>query len=97
MEAIRAGRVEKAVLARRLVTKAGGSRPTAPTYVVRKGDTPAVIAKRLGVPVAVLMKGNGIKDARRLRPGMTLRLPGPEKASPVRVADKRRTRVSKAD
>jgi LysM repeat protein len=55
-------------------------RPTAPgssgkTYVVKKGDTPVTIAKRLKVSYDDLMLLNHIEDPRKLRIGQKLLIP----------------------
>ncbi len=49
---------------------------TARTYVVKRGDTLGVIARRNHTTVAKLLKLNNMtdKDARRIKPGMKLRL-----------------------
>ncbi len=44
-------------------------------YVVQKGDTIWRIATRHGVDQKKLMEANGISDARKLRLGMTLKIP----------------------
>ena len=46
-------------------------------YVIRKGDTPGVIAERLGVSTNELIKLNNL-DSRRLRIGQVLVVPGTE-------------------
>jgi len=55
-----------------------GSAPAAPrkagTYVVRRGDNLAVIAKRTGVPQRRLMALNAIDNPNRIYPGQKLRL-----------------------
>lgn len=60
-------------------------------YRVRRGDTPSLIAKRLGVPVRSLMAANGWKNPRRLQIGQVVRVPAMQlrdavKERPVRVA-----------
>ncbi len=52
------------------VTAASGDK-----YVVKKGDTVWGIAHRHGVDQKKLMEANGISDPRKLRLGMTLRIP----------------------
>lgn len=47
---------------------------------VRRGDTPASIARRLGVPIAVLIRANGWSNPRRLIPGQPVRVPSQKKA-----------------
>lgn len=44
------------------------------TYTIRPGDNLYGIARRKKIKVATLMRINGITDARKLRPGMVLRL-----------------------
>jgi membrane-bound lytic murein transglycosylase D len=58
------------------------------TYRVKKGDTPAGVAKRLGVSTRALLQHNGIKNAKALRHGATLRIPpkAKTKPEPIRVA-----------
>jgi len=54
--------------------------PTTPTrtYTIQAGDTPIEIANRLGVSVDALLAANGLSndDARRLRTGQVLNIPG---------------------
>lgn len=50
--------------------------PTARTHVVKSGETLAVIARQYGVRVESLQAANPGIDARRLRPGRTLKVPG---------------------
>ncbi len=45
-------------------------------YVVLPGDTLLGIARRFGVDLVALMNANSISDARTLRAGQTLRIPG---------------------
>lgn len=45
------------------------------TYVVQRGDTPALIAKRLKVSAAELLKLNNIQDPRKLQVGQKLAVP----------------------
>lgn len=61
------------------VLVADGSR----RYQVRRGDTLAVIASRVGVSTRDLMRLNGIKKARSLRAGTVLKVPGPSWLCPV--------------
>lgn len=44
------------------------------TYTVRPGDTLGGIAERFGADVEDLLRWNGIRDARRIRPGQELRV-----------------------
>lgn len=46
-------------------------------YVVKAGDTPSAIARRLGVPLDDLMRVNNIRDATQLQVGQRLIIPGP--------------------
>jgi murein DD-endopeptidase MepM/ murein hydrolase activator NlpD len=50
-------------------------RPRPGTYVVRRGDTLARVARRTGVPVAALARANGIANANRIRAGAVLVVP----------------------
>ena len=45
------------------------------SYTVKPGDTFWAIARKHGTDVEQLMKANGITDARKLRVGMTLKIP----------------------
>jgi LysM repeat protein len=45
------------------------------SYVVQRGDTPALIAKRLKVSAAELLKVNNIQDPRKLQVGQKLAIP----------------------
>jgi len=64
-------------------------------YKVKKGDTVAVIAKKFSIDAKTLMAANGMTDARRLKAGKTLQIPGvaapasqpaPVKPAPVQAA-----------
>jgi LysM repeat protein len=59
---------------------AASAAPTVPprTYTVQSGDTPIAIANSLGVTVEALMAANNLSndDARRLRAGQVLIVPG---------------------
>jgi LysM repeat protein len=67
------------------------NRPTTPptatppprTYTIRSGDTPIAIANQFGVSVDALMAANGLtlEDARRLRTGQVLVIPGAGQSS----------------
>lgn len=46
------------------------------TYKVEKGDTVAVIAKKFGVDGKALLTANGLADAKKLKAGQTLTIPG---------------------
>jgi LysM repeat protein len=68
--------------------------PTTPprTYTVQAGDTPIAIANRLGVTVDALLAANNLTldDARRLRTGQVLVVPGsgqPAAAAPAAPAN----------
>lgn len=60
--------------------------PASGEYIVAPGDTLTAIAKRFGVTVLALMQENGIADARLLRAGQRLRIPGA--AGPVPAPEK---------
>lgn len=45
------------------------------SYIVQRGDTPALIAKRLKVSAAELLKLNNIQDPRKLQVGQKLAIP----------------------
>jgi LysM repeat protein len=86
------------------VAKAVAAKPVSSgkTYVVKKGDNPVTIAKKLKVPYDDLMAMNHIDDPRKLRVGQKLLIPkttkpkttnekaadGKEKKSEVRHAKK---------
>ena len=46
------------------------------TYKVEKGDNVAVIAKKFGVDAKTLLTANGLADAKKLKAGQTLTIPG---------------------
>jgi len=57
------------------------------TYKVEKGDTVAVIAKKFGVDGKTLLAANNLADARKLKAGQTLNIPGKTAvAAPAPVA-----------
>jgi LysM repeat protein len=49
---------------------------TTRTHTVRSGDTPSLIARKYGVKLESLMAANPNLDARRLKVGQLLRIPG---------------------
>lgn len=51
------------------------SRGPAATYTVKKGDTLAEIADRLGTDIETIAKANGLKKPYRLQPGQVLKNP----------------------
>lgn len=51
--------------------------PEPRTYIVKPGDTPAIIARQFGVSVEALMRANNITDPRALRVGQRLTIPEP--------------------
>lgn len=57
---------------------------TTSSVTVRRGDTLSSIAKQVRVPVAVLVRANGLRDADHIRAGQVLRVPvaGGQPASP---------------
>ncbi len=50
--------------------------PIKARHKVRKGQTLSVIAKRYGISVKRIMRANGIKNARKVRAGQILKIPG---------------------
>jgi len=62
------------------------SAPADDFYVVRRGDSLQLIAARVRVPEAQLMKINALKDPDRLYEGQRLRIAGEAAAPPVGVA-----------
>jgi len=73
---IRVGQVLKLPAGSVAATSAPRSSPRSgsSTYVVRRGDNLAIIAKRTGVPQRRLMAINSIDDPNRIFPGQRLRL-----------------------
>jgi LysM repeat protein len=65
-------------VARAILTKPVSS---GATYVVKKGDNPVTIAKKLKVPYDDLMDLNHIEDPRKLRIGQKLLIPRTTKAA----------------
>lgn len=57
------------------VTPSPGPTASHRTYTVRPGDTLSGIAARHGTTVAAIVKANGIKDPRTIRPGQVLIIP----------------------
>jgi LysM repeat protein len=55
-----------------------GASPDKDAYVIKPGDTLARIERKLKAPGDVIMRANGITDARRLRVGDTLYVPHPD-------------------
>jgi LysM repeat protein len=55
-----------------------GASPDKDAYVVKPGDSLARIEKKMKVPGDVIMRTNGITDARKLRAGDTLYVPHPD-------------------
>ena len=54
---------------------AATAKATPKTYVVAKGDSPAGIARKLGVSQDELLKLNNIEDPKKLQIGQTLKVP----------------------
>jgi LysM repeat protein len=63
------------------VAKAAADKPVSSgkTYVVKKGDNPVTIARKLKVPYDDLIALNHIEDARKLRIGQKLLIPKTKK------------------
>lgn len=55
-------------------------------HCVRRGETPGSIARRYGVSARTLMRENGITNARRLKVGQALYIPGQVKGRSTTVA-----------
>jgi membrane-bound lytic murein transglycosylase D len=55
----------------------GKARMTFAAHVVRRGDTISSVALRYGVPMQGILELNGLKTAKRLRPGQELVIPKP--------------------
>lgn len=64
------------------------SRGPAATYTVRKGDTLAEIADKLGTDVQALAKANGLKRPYRINPGQVLKNPKAPAPSRGNAADR---------
>ena len=66
------------------------------TYVVKKGDNPAGIAKKLKVSYADLIALNHIDDPRKLKIGQKLLVPeaAKPKATSAKVTDKKKKQIS---
>src|SRR5437868_3464700 len=58
------------------------------TYVVKKGDNPVAIAKKLKVPYSALMALNHLDDPRKLQIGQKLLIPNPA-ANPKKTETKK--------
>lgn len=74
-----------------------GRPTTAPNvYVVKAGDTPAGIAKELGVELSELLRVNNIDDPRSLKVGQQLKVPRPGQpsATPTRAGAASPTRTA---
>ncbi|WP_265594760.1 LysM peptidoglycan-binding domain-containing protein [Haloferula sp. BvORR071] len=56
-------------------TKAAAESPARKTYTVKQGDTFWKIAQANKTTDKAIMKANGISDAKKLKPGMQLRIP----------------------
>jgi len=63
------------------------------TYKVRRGDSIGAIAKRTGVSATALLRANGLKNAKQLRAGRVLRVPGGAPKAPKAVASRVRTKA----
>jgi LysM repeat protein len=63
------------------------SAPASATYTVRSGDTLAEIARDHGTTAERLQTLNGLRDARQLKVGQTLRVPVPYRTYTVRAGD----------
>ena len=55
-------------------------------YKVQKGDSVAVIAKKFSITSKELMQANNLADAKKLKAGQTLQIPGKTAAAPVAAA-----------
>lgn len=60
--------------------------PKPVTYMVKRGDTIAVIAKKFSVDAKKLMAANGLRDPRKLRAGKALTIPGTKAKAAVKPA-----------
>lgn len=58
-------------------TQAKQSSSTTRTHTVQSGESPYTIARKYGVKLDALMAANPGVDARRLRPGQSLKIPAP--------------------
>lgn len=66
---------QQASLPAQTQTGSGFNGLTGQTVTVREGDTLSAIASRHGVPVALLVEGNNLRDASAIRIGQQLRIP----------------------
>lgn len=83
-KSLRAGKRIKVRAGRKASPSISTSRSSASatgTYVVQSGDTPGVIAQRFGMGTKQLMAINGIRNPKRLKPGMKLKVKGRKSAS----------------
>jgi len=55
-------------------------------YKVQKGDTVAIIAKKFSVDAKTLLSANGLADAKKLKAGKTLAIPGKTASSAASAA-----------
>ncbi|HEX7946160.1 MAG TPA: LysM peptidoglycan-binding domain-containing protein, partial [Phenylobacterium sp.] len=74
-------------------SKSRGHKASGPaaTYKVKKGDTLAEVADKLGTSIEALAKANGLKSPYRLTPGRTLKNPAARKGEPVSAKGSRKT------
>jgi len=74
---------------------AGKPVPSGKTYVVKKGDNPVTIARKLKVPYNDLIALNHIEDARKLRIGQKLLIPKATKSKTTngKAANPRKSEV----
>lgn len=56
------------------------------TYIVRPGDTLSHLAHAYGLTVPAFVRANGLVSPHYIRSGQVLRIPGPPRGSPGRVA-----------
>jgi membrane-bound lytic murein transglycosylase D len=69
-------RFQRTFAALKVEEKRQGGGAVAVTHRVRRGETPSSIASRYRVSVRALMQANGLRNARQMRIGSVLRIPG---------------------
>lgn len=84
-KSLRAGKKIKVRAGRKATSSKSTGSSSSSTYVVKAGDSPGVIAQKHGMSTKQLMAINGIKNPKRLRPGMKLKVKGSRAASPPPV------------
>jgi membrane-bound lytic murein transglycosylase D len=81
-------RVRKIIIPREEIARSRGPsyRTRSASYQIRRGDTLSSVARRTGVPLADLLKANGLSASGRLKPGQKIKIPKAAKASKGKVS-----------